>query len=198
MYFCLLVAVLSYIVILRIGVTKVERGQTRFESSKYGVLIFRIWYLKLARILIKSHSLRNETHFFESRFCYPPYGRSGTLLNLTAGANFESVPEQESVPPLIIRMIRKFLKNNISINPHPLPLLNPIHPNSIAICCIPDTFFWPAMWPTVQGVQERPFKSRDSAAVSHPAGCLLPYYIAFLPPTQPTFTLNSGETIVCI
>ena len=45
--------------------------------------------------------------------------------------------------------------------------------------------FFSFMWPPVQ---ERPFKSTLSAAISHPVGCLLPYYIAFLPtiPTPPT------------
>ena len=49
------------------------------------------------------------------------------------------------------------------------------HSDHSLILCSAATFF-SFMW----APQERPFKSTLSAAISHPVGCLLPYYIAFL------------------
>ena len=56
------------------------------------------------------------------------------------------------------------------------------------IFCRPATFF-SFMWWALVVLQERPFKSTLSASISHPVGCLLPYYIAFLPPL-PCFALH--------
>ena len=46
-------------------------------------------------------------------------------------------------------------------------------------------------------LQERPFKSTVSASISHPVGCLLPYYIAFLPPLALHWALRQCVSKLC-